>query len=70
MVDRKRKLSDSEARWEAVNLIAAATDAALCSGGLLEEVERNGWTWNDGLAIERHARARVSGLIRRPRKVG
>lgn len=68
MNGRKRTLTESEARWEAVNLIHAAVTDFLGGGAVPARGETQGWTMADMLAIERHARDRVDGLIRRPRK--
>lgn len=65
---RTRTLSDSEARWEAINLIAAATTDYINGGAVVARGEREGWTEQDMLAVEQHVQDRVDALIRRPRR--
>lgn len=67
---RSRNLNDSEARWEAINLIAAAVDHFISGGAISAAGDAKGWTEADQIAIEQHAQARVDALIRRPRKIG
>lgn len=64
----KRRLSDSEARWEAVVLIDAAATAFVHDGSIVSRGEAEGWTDADVIAVERYVYARLDGLKRRPRR--
>lgn len=64
-----RRLTDSEARWEAILVIAGAVEGYLAAGGLIDRGEARGWTEADVLAVEQHVLARIDGLIRRPRTI-
>jgi hypothetical protein len=67
---KTHNLSDSQARWEAVNFIAAVVEDAIANGAINGHGESLGldWTDTDEATIEQHALARVEGLLRRPRK--
>lgn len=61
----RRRLTDSEARYQAIVLIDATVRNAI-SSGCLHQPDK--WTDDDAIAIEKHAMDRVDGLLRRPRK--
>lgn len=67
-MSRRRTLSDSEARWEAVATIDSVMDDWLSTGALYGRVEFGPWTEADADAVAQHIADRCSGLVRRPRK--